>query len=151
MRATQQPAAAAAEQVPLLWAAALEPQTCNFAAASDVFVLGLAMFDALSRGKRLFPGATVKSEVPARLNADERPAPLPEALCPTHVAALMARCLDAESSRRSSMDEVGEALKEAYVSGRARVEYRRERDALRGKMAEEVGWGVKRVFERADE
>jgi hypothetical protein len=46
---------------------------------------------------------------------------------------------------------VGEALKEAYVSGRAHVEYRREWDALRGKMAEEVGWGVKRVLERADE
>jgi hypothetical protein len=136
--------------MPLLWAPALEPQTRNFAAASDVFMLGLAMFDALSRGKPLFPGTTVKSEVPARLNADDRPAPLPEALCPAHVAALMARCLDAEPARRPSMEAVAEALKEAFVSGRACVEYRREWDALRGKMAEEVGGGVKRVLERAD-
>jgi hypothetical protein len=86
--------------------------------ASDVFMFGLAMFDALSRGKPLFPSAAIKSEVPASLNADERPAPLPEALCP----ALMARCLDAESSRRPSTEAVAEALKEAFVSGRARVE-----------------------------
>ena len=117
-------------------------------------MFGLAMFDALSRGKPLIPGATIRSEVPARLNAGERPSPLPEALCPAPVAALMARCLDAESSRRPSTEAVAEALKEAYVSGRARVEYGREWDALRGEtaaMRQEVVWGVKRVLERADQ
>jgi hypothetical protein len=117
-------------------------------------MFGLAMFEALSRGKPLFPGATIKSEVPARLNAGERPSPLPEALCLAPTAALMARCLDAEPARRPSMEAVAEALKEAYVSGRVRVEYGREWDALRGEMAamrQEAEWGVKHVLERADQ
>jgi hypothetical protein len=74
----------------------------------------------------------------------ERPDSLHHSLCPAPVAALMARCLDAEPARRPSMDEVAKALKEAHVSGRARVEYARERDALRSET--ETRWAVERLL-----
>jgi hypothetical protein len=98
----------------------------------------------LSRGKPLFPGVTIKSETAARLSLGEWPDSLHHSLCSAPVATLMARCLDAEPARRPSMDEVAKALKEAYVSGRARVEYAREWDALRGET--ELRWAVERVL-----
>jgi hypothetical protein len=106
-------------------------------------MFGLTIHEVLSRGKPLFPGVTIKSETPARLSLGEWPDSLHHSLCPAPVAALMARCLDAEPARRPSVDEAG-ALKEAYASGRARVKYAREWDALRGET--ELRWAVERLL-----
>jgi hypothetical protein len=143
-----------AAAAPVMWSCAIDRASGSFTPASDVFMFGLCMWEALARGAPLFGDAAMpRAKIAQRLNSGQRPAALPEGLCPEGVRKLIVRCLDADAARRPSMEEVAETLKEEYVRGRARAKYAASWERLAGSVAtkEDVLFAVKRLQQRADD
>jgi serine/threonine protein kinase len=146
-----------AAEAPILWEAAMDPDTNVFSAASDVFMFGLMAWEALSRDRLpMFKNLFNRQELVFRLRRGERPEPLPEHICPPNVRDTISRCLLAQPSRRPTMSEVAEALKDAYVGQRSAEQgrqYSMAWEAVKNQVASvraEVQFGVQRVLSRME-
>jgi predicted Ser/Thr protein kinase len=145
---------AAPTETPAMWACAIDRASGRFTAASDVFMFGLTMWEALARGAPLLGDkAMPRAEVAQRLAGGQRPAALPEAQCPEGVRKLIVRCLEADAARRPGMEEVAEALKEEYVRSRVRADYVASWERMASSVATkaEVEFLVRRLQQREDE
>jgi serine/threonine protein kinase len=122
--------AAPLTQRPFQWMAPEEHEHNRFDFASDVYMFGMTMWEALSRGRRFFDSNDPET-VKAKIVAGERPRPLEPALCPPSVGALIERCTAHDPKARPSMKDVATELdrvlsqelkNSAHIAGRDDVQ-----------------------------